>query len=284
MFRMQGAELEDVPKLLRIEELDAFEYSAVRWGPVPQINRDKAEAFRDAARKNDILVSMHGSYFINFLGDDAIVEASKRRLVASATAAEWMGAYVVVFHVGFYGELGTTQTMHKCVQTIREVQATLTSQGIEKVKLGPEVMGKHTAFGSLDEILSICQQVEGTQLVIDWAHLHARSGGRLRTVEDFRNVVAKAENALGIERVREMHCHFSKIEYTYKSGERRHHILSEPGFGPEFEPLAEVIAEFKLNPTIICETLVQDIDAMKMRKVFQRVITNRAKIEEAKGG
>ena len=47
---------------------------------------------------------MHGSYFINLSGKKEVVEASKRRLIACATAADWMGAYVVVFHTGFYGK------------------------------------------------------------------------------------------------------------------------------------------------------------------------------------
>ena len=90
-------------------------------------------------------------------------------------------------------------------------------------------------------------------------------------MEDFRKIVVAAEQKLGTEAVSNMHCHFSKIEYTYKSGERRHHILDEPGFGPEFEKLAEVIAEFKLRPVMICETTVQDIDAMKMRETLKKI-------------
>jgi deoxyribonuclease-4 len=132
-------------------------------------------------------------------------------------------------------------------------------------------MGRHSQFGSLDEILSVCQQVEGTQLVIDWSHLHARTGGGLRSVEDFRKIVVEAEEKLGTEAVRNMHCHFSKIEFTYKAGERRHHILDEAGFGPEFEQLAEVVAEFNLRPVFICETAVQDADAAKMRDTLKRV-------------
>jgi len=132
-------------------------------------------------------------------------------------------------------------------------------------------MGRHSQFGTLDEILELCQQVERTQLVIDWSHLHARTGGGLRSVEDFRAVVAKAEEVLGVEAVRNMHCHFSKIEYTYKSGERRHHVLDEPAFGPDFAKLAEVIAEFKLRPVVICETELQDVDARKMRDMLARV-------------
>jgi deoxyribonuclease-4 len=284
MFRLIGAKLADVPKLLRTEELDAFEYAAVRWGQVPQIKREDAMLLGEEARKNDVQISLHGSYFINLFGDSEIVEASKRRLIACATAAEWMGAYVVVFHAGYYCQGGKAETLKKCVETLREVSNTLKTLGINNVRLGPETMGRHSQFGSFDEILAVCQQVEGTQLVIDWSHLHARSGGGFRTVEDFHNAVMKAEQALGTEQVRDMHCHFSKIEYTYKAGERRHHVLDEPGFGPEFEHFAEVIADFKLRPVMICETAVQDVDAMKMKKILTKVITARAKIEENKEG
>jgi deoxyribonuclease IV len=272
MFRLMGAKLADVPKLLRTEDLDAFEYAAVRWGQVPQMKQEDAEQLCSEAKKNDVRVSLHGSYFINLFGEKEICEASKRRLIACATAAHWMGAYVVVFHPGFYGEMGKAETLRKCVESLREVRASLDTMGIEDVKLGPETMGRHSQFGTLDEILDLCQEVERTQLVIDWSHLHARTGGGLRTVEDFRSAVTKAEEKLGTEAVRDMHCHFSKIEYTYKSGERRHHILDEPGFGPEFAMLAEVIAEFKLRPVMICETAVQDVDAGKMRDILKEVI------------
>ena len=66
-----------------------------------------------------------------------------------------------------------------------------------------------------------------------------------------------------------MHCHFSRIEYTDK-GERRHHVLDEVRYGPDFEMLAEVIAEFKMRPVMICETPLLDVDAMTMRDIYQR--------------
>jgi deoxyribonuclease-4 len=139
--------------------------------------------------------------------------------------------------------------------------------GIRDVKLGPETMGKHVQVGSLDEILTICEKVARAQLVIDWGHLHARSGGRLASVDDFRAVVEEAENRLGSEAVRDMHCHFSKIEFTLR-GERRHHVLDEKAYGPDFCLLAEVIEDFNLRPVVICETPLLDVDARKMRDAF----------------
>ena len=73
MFRFMGATMADVPKLLHEEGLDAFEYQASRWGPVPQVKREDAERLGAEARKNDVKLSMHGSYFVNLSGKKEVV-------------------------------------------------------------------------------------------------------------------------------------------------------------------------------------------------------------------
>ena len=270
-FRRLKAALEDVPKLLQKEGLDAFEYQAVRWGGKPQIKREVAERLGSEAEKHDVWLSLHGSYFINFCGEKNVIEASKQRLIACATAAEWMNAHIVVFHPGFYGKKEPKEVFRSCLEALKDVVESMKTLGIKKVKIGPETMGKQSQFGSLEEILKLCEEVEQTQPVIDWAHLHARDKGRFRTIEDFRKVVEKIENRLGTEAVKDMHCHFTKVEFTEK-GEKRHHTLDEAEYGPDFTLLAKVIVEFKLRPVIISESPVLDVDAVKMRDILQREI------------
>ena len=271
LFRVLGARLSDVPGLLREEGLDAFEYQAVRWGQKPQMKQEDAEKLGFEARENDVLLSLHGSYYVNLCGKKEVVEASKRRLIACATAADWMGAYVVVFHMGFYGRVEKRYAFRNCVNALKDIIEAMSSLGIRKVKLGPETMGRIFQLGTLDEILTICEEVEQTQLVIDWGHLHARHRGLFRKIDDFRAVIEQVEKRLGTQVVRNMHCHFTKIEFTDK-GERRHHILDEPKYGPDFRMLAEVIAEFNLRPVIICETPLLDVDAVKMRDTLREVM------------
>ncbi|HDD70434.1 MAG TPA: deoxyribonuclease IV [Candidatus Bathyarchaeota archaeon] len=270
-FRRLKAALEDVPKLLQKEGLDAFEYQAVRWGGKPQIKREVAERLGSEAEKHDVWLSLHGSYFINFCGEKNVIEASKQRLIACATAAEWMNAHIVVFHPGFYGKKEPKEVFRNCLEALKDVVESMKTLGIKKVKIGPETMGKQSQFGSLEEVLKLCEEVEQTQPVIDWAHLHARDKGRFRTIEDFRKVVEEIENRLGTEAVKDMHCHFTKVEFTEK-GEKRHHTLDEAEYGPDFTLLAKVIVEFKLRPVIISESPVLDVDAVKMRDILQREI------------
>jgi len=273
MFRLMGAKTSDVPKLLREEGLDAFEYQAVRWGPKPQMKQEEAEKLGSAARENDVRMSLHGSYYVNLSGKKEVAEASKKRLIASATAADWMGAYVMVFHTGFYGRFEKDFAFKTCLDALKEVSAEMRSLGL-RVKLGPETMGRKFQVGNLDEILTICEQVEGTQLVVDWGHLHAISFGAFKKPEDFRAVAEKVEQRLGTEKLRSMHCHFSKIEFTLQ-GEKRHHTLDEKRYGPDFRMLAEVIVDFKMHPTMICESPILDVDARKMKETLKQVLESK---------
>ena len=62
-----------------------------------------------------------------------------------------------------------------------------------------------------------------------------------------------------------MHVHFSRIEYT-KGGEKMHHTFADVQYGPEFMPLAELVAERGYEPVFICEskgTMAEDAKSMK---------------------
>jgi len=79
------------------------------------------------------------------------------------------------------------------------------------------------------------------------------------------------ENSLGTEKVRELHCHFSRIEFT-KGGEKKHWNIDDTQFGPEFEHLAEVILKKNMNPVIICESRANMAeDALKLKKIYNKV-------------
>ena len=72
-----------------------------------------------------------------------------------------------------------------------------------------------------------------------------------------------------------MHIHFSKIEYTIK-GEKRHLTFADTVFGPEFEPLAEALIEYKLSPHILSESAgTQAEDAKYMKDVYFNLLVSK---------
>jgi len=267
----------DFPEYLHAEGLDAFEYQAVRWGVKPQIRRDEAERLGLNAKRHDVWLTLHGSYFINLCGNEETIEKSKARLIACARAASWMDAHLVVFHPGFYGKRPPKEALKLAAKAMSEVVEAMDSLGIRRVHLGPETTGKPTQLGSLEEILTLCEEVERTKPVVDWAHLHARGGdGALKTIDDFRGVMDEVERRLGTDALKNLHCHYTPVEFTSK-GERRHRTMDEPGFGPDFRHLAVLIAELDLRPVIISESPVLDVDSMKMRDIVLEELRKRGR-------
>jgi len=255
-----------VPSYLRNEGLNAFEYQAVRWSVKPQVRRELAENFKHEALKNDVWVTMHGSYFINLAGDEGVVAKSIERIKACLEAAEWLGAEGIVFHPGFYGSRSPKEAFEICLKALNELVEYMSAMG-SKAYLSPETTGKPSQLGSLDEILAMCQKFDSVYPTIDWAHIYARCGGCLHSKDDYLKVFEKIEKVLGSRGIEKLHFHFTNVEYGDK-GEVKHRTLDEP-FGPSFEILAEVIVENGYKPVIISESPVLDLDAIKMKNILE---------------
>ena len=104
---------------------------------------------------------------------------------------------------------------------------------------------------------------------VDFGHLNARTLGKVNSKEAFAGILDSIENCLGSDRLRRFHSHFSKIEYTEGGGEKRHLTFEDSLYGPDFEPLMELIAKKNLSPTFICESAgTQDIDALAMKRSY----------------
>lgn len=272
-FKELNQPITELPRFLQEEGLDALEYQAVRWGQEPQIKRENAEKLCTNAKAHDVLLSMHGSYFISLQSKKDVAEASKRRLLACATAAQWMDARLIVFHPGFYMGHGAKEVLQTSIKIIRNIVKDMQTLGLT-VKLGLETMGKRSQFGSLDEVLTVCEEVEQTAPVVDWSHIHARTQGGLVTQADFIRVIDQIEKRLGRDLAKNLHCHFSRMEFSAR-GEVRHHTLSETRYGPDFRVLAQVIVELGLKPVLICESPLIDVDAQKMRDILKKTVQEK---------
>lgn len=270
-FKELKLSIAEFPRYLHEESLDAFEYQAVRWGPKPQMKKESAEELGANAEKHDVWLTVHGSYFINLCGEDETIEKSRDRLTSCVTAADWMGAHVVVFHPGFYGKRSPQEALRVCTKAMKGVLERIKALGITGVYLGPETTGKLSQLGSLNEILTLCESVGQTQPTIDYAHLHARGSGAIKTKDDYAKILCAVENTLGSDVLVNLHCHYTPVEYT-KRGEKKHHPMSEPGFGPDFKPFAELIAELGLKPVIISESPLLDRDSIRMRDALLEIL------------
>ena len=258
---------EQAPAWLRAQGLSAYEYS---MGRGVRLSRETARAIGSEAAANDIRMSVHAPYYVNCASDDQERrEKSVEYLLQSARAALWLGADRVVFHVGSPGRLNRKTALTLAQRTIDQTLEALAAEGLSPIALCPETMGRLSQLGTLTEILSLCRAETRLIPALDFGHLHVIGQGTLNTEADFRNVLTAMIDALGHERARHFHIHFSHIEFGPK-GEKRHMNFIDPGYGPDFRLLAPALIELRLAPVIICESAGnQADDALQMLQIIR---------------
>lgn len=255
-----------MPAWLKAKGLDAYEYQC---GNGVRIGAETAEKIKSAAEENGIAMSLHSPYYINL----ATCEEEKRiksvdYIMQSAAAAEMLGADRIVVHSGALAKLTRAEALENAKLTLMLAQKALDENNFSDIRLCIETMGKINQLGDLDEVTELCAGDDRFLPTIDFGHLNARWHGAIKTEEDYAKILDTLENKLGHERASVFHAHFSKIEYT-KGGEKKHLTFEDTVFGPEFEPLARLLAKRKLAPHIICESAgTQAEDALCMKRMY----------------
>ncbi len=268
-FKLAGGKSTlDAPKFVFDLGLDAYEYEA---GNGIASSAEMLEKIGAEAKKYNVRMSFHTPYFISLSG----IEEEKRLnsikyIAASIDAARLLGAETIVVHTGSAAKISRDEAMRLAADTLVKTLSSIDTYGI---KIGLETMGKKNQLGTLDEVLELCRIDSAFVPVVDFGHLNARDcGGVFRTESDYLRVFDEIDRKLGAEIATNLHCHFSRIEWTDK-GEKKHLTFADEVWGPDYEPFVEAIAKNSLSPTVISESAgTQSDDALTMKKYYKELL------------
>ena len=256
----------DVPNYLLDMGLDHFEYQCGRG---VNIGIEKATELGKIAKEKGITISLHAPYYISM----SSVEEEKRLnsvnyILDSARAVKAMGGNRIIVHTGSCGKISREEALTLAIDTMKLSQKALDDEGLSDIHICPETMGKINQLGTLEEVLTFCKAEERFLPCVDFGHLNSRTLGETNSREAYAAVIDAIGEALGEERQRSFHIHFSKIEYT-GGGEKKHLTFEDAVFGPDPKPLMELLAERGLCPTIICESAgTQTVDSATMSRLY----------------
>ncbi len=241
--------------------LDGLEIEFVKG---VKMGLDTAAKIRARAAALGLRLSVHSPYYINFNSEDRGIRLqSQERLLSSARVGAACGAGSVVVHAGFYGR----ETAEKTYETIKAGLAAVMSivrQERIPIAVRVETMGKHSQFGTLDEVLQLCREIDGLKPCFDFAHIHAREG-RVNGYDDFRRVLAKVVKKLGAGALKNAHIHVAGIQYHDK-GEIKHLDLDESDF--RYDEWIEALRDAGVEGLVICESPNLEGDAMMLKKLY----------------
>ena len=263
-FYAEGnAHTEQAAAFVKKRGLDCFEYS---FGRGVRMSEEKAVSIGEAFAKEDVEISVHAPYFINFANpDDEMAAKSYGYVLDSAKACKLMGGKRVVFHPAAQGKMKREEAVDLTVERIKVLRDYIYLNNLEDMIFCPETMGKLAQIGTVEEVVKFCEVDPVFTPCVDFGHINAREQGSLKSVADYKSRLEYMIEKLGFERMKNFHVHFSKIMYSAK-GEIKHLTFEDSVYGPEFEPLAIALKDLKLEPYIVSEsagTQIEDAKAMK---------------------
>lgn len=236
---------------LKDKGLDAYEYSFGKGFTLPD---DTAVAIGEEMKKYGIAISVHAPYYINFATPlDENAEKSYGYVLESLRKLRLLGGNRLVVHPASQGKMERVEAVELCKKRLTELKNRIIEAGYEDMYICLETMGKSAQIGTYEEILDFCTIYDKYIPTFDFGHINALTQGTLKTKEDYKKIIDRSREVIGVDRTNIAHIHFSKIEYSAK-GEVKHLTLEDTVYGPEFEPLAEVLKEYDMSCTVISES------------------------------
>ena len=231
------------------------------------INEPTARQIANVAKNRNIRLSVHAPYFINLNSpEEAKVKASQERIMQSARAAALCGAGDVVFHAAFYMGEKVERVYENVKSRLAEVLERMREEDL-KVTLRPEIMGKNSQFGTIDEVFQLAADLDGVLPCIDFAHWHARSG-KWNSYDEFTGILERIDKRLGKTALENMHIHIAGIDYG-KSGEKSHLDLKDADL--KYEELLKALADYKVGGFVICESPNLEEDALLLQRTYNNM-------------
>ena len=220
-----------------------------------------------AARKKVVLTA-HGPYAINLNAvEPQKVHMSKERILQTARIAALFGARSITFHAAFYLKDTPAETYVTVKKQLQEVMNILRKEG-NKVTISPEVTGKPSQYGTIDEMLKLSSEMEGVAPCIDFSHWHARTG-KANSYREFLAILDQVERKLGRRGLDNMHIHLSGIAYGNK-GEIKHLMLSDSDF--RYAELLRALKEREAKGVLICESAPYlEQDALLLQQTYREL-------------
>lgn len=230
-----------------------------------KMNPKMALALGQLAAQKGVKLTAHGPYAINLNAHEPDkITASQERLLEAVRIASLLGAKGVVFHPAYYLNDSPTAVYANVKKYLGQVVKMMQKEG-NGITIRPEVTGKSVQFGTLEEVIRLSQELEQVSPCIDFAHWHARTGGKANSYREFLAILEEIETRLGREALDNMHIHVSGIKYG-KGGEKKHLVLAESDF--HYQELLRALKEKRVKGIAICESPNLEEDALLLQRTY----------------
>ncbi len=230
-----------------------------------KMSRETALTVAEIVNKRKVALTAHAPYFINLNArEPEKLKASQERVFQTARIAALCGATSIVFHAAFYLSDQPSKVYDEVKKQLQQITSQMRTEG-NQVWIRPEVTGKISQFGTLEEVLELSAEVDGVAPCIDFAHWYARTG-KFNSYDEFTSILKQVEKRLGRQALDNMHIHISGIACG-KSGEIKHLDLRESDFN--YVELIHALIDYNVKGIVISESPNLEEDALLLQQTYR---------------
>ncbi len=232
-----------------------------------RMKEEISSALRRASYELGVPLTSHGPYYINLNArEQDKIDSSVERIIQTAKISDLCGAESMTFHAAFYMKDSPYDVFDLVEKSMNIIEERLSRLDIE-IELRPELTGKTSQFGSLDELISLTKSVNSCKPCLDFSHLYARTG-EVNTYNEFVDTLTRIEGELGDNSLKEMHVHISGISSNSK-GDLKHLNLNDSDFN--WKDLMKALKEKDCRGYVICNSPNLEQDAKMLKDYYQAI-------------
>jgi deoxyribonuclease-4 len=229
-----------------------------------RMKEEVSSALRKVSYELGVPLTSHGPYYINLNArEQDKIDSSVERIIQTAKISDLCGAESMTFHAAFYMKDSPFDVFDLVEKSMNVIEERLSRLDIE-IELRPELTGKTSQFGSLDELISLTKNVSSCAPCMDFSHLYARTG-KYNTEEEFKEVLTRIREEIGETALSNMHIHISGISSNSK-GDLKHLNLEKSDF--DWKSLLKSLKEFNCGGYIICNSPNLEDDALMLKEFY----------------
>lgn len=229
-----------------------------------RMKEEVSSALRKVSYELGVPLTSHGPYYINLNArEQDKIDSSVERIIQTAKISDLCGAESMTFHAAFYMKDSPYDVFDLVEKSLNVIEERLSRLDIE-IELRPELTGKTSQFGSLEELISLSKSVGSCKPCMDFSHLYARTGD-VNTYDGFAKVLETLKESLGPNALKEMHIHISGISSNSK-GDLKHLNLEKSKFN--WKDLMKALKDFDCRGYVICNSPNLEVDAQMLKQHY----------------
>lgn len=229
-----------------------------------RMKEEVSSALRKVSYELGVPLTSHGPYYINLNArEQDKIDSSVERIIQTAKISDLCGAESMTFHAAFYMKDSPYDVFDLVEKSLNVIEERLSRLDIE-IELRPELTGKTSQFGSLEELISLSKSVTSCKPCMDFSHLYARTGS-VNDYKGFCETLETLKSELGANALKEMHIHISGISSNSK-GDLKHLNLEKSKFN--WKDLMKALKDMDCRGYVICNSPNLEVDAAMLKQYY----------------